>query len=472
MEGDAGRSPRPASTPPASAYRMSGQAPFEAAVSPAVAPRVMLVGAQQGSGFEERQWLVQRNGQFLQISELLYRVLEELDGRRSLEEIAARVSETTPWSVSPDNIGQILRLKLIPLGLVEGSDSRPAAGQRRRSPLAVNLRIKAIGPTVLEPLTRVLQRLYSPRVAALALICIVASHIWLYANHGVGAAITSVLMNSLLLGPVLLIFLLAAAVHELGHASALRYAGGVARAIGVGVYLVYPVFYTDTTDAYRLPRWSRVRVDVGGFYFHLIAATALILLATATGVEWLLFVVLLINFDVLRQLLLPFIRLDGYWLLADLTGIPDFFSQTGPFLRSLLPGKRGHGAKLPPLRRWVKLVFAGYVATTVPILAFLLYETVTKLPGFVEVALQSFQLHKAVVADAFAAGDVLTVMTSAVQMLLLAMPALGTTLFVVLLALWGARSLWRRVPARLFEPRARPSPGDASTGEAAVDGPA
>ena len=33
----------------------------------------------------------------------------------------------------------------------------------------------------------------------------------------------------------------------------------------------------------------------------------------------------------------PFVRFDGYWALADLTSIPDFFSQTGAFLKSVLP---------------------------------------------------------------------------------------------------------------------------------------
>ena len=36
-------------------------------------------------------------------------------------------------------------------------------------------------------------------------------------------------------------------------------------------------------------------------------------------------------------------RLDGYWVLADLTGIPDFFSQIGAFIRSVVPFKKWDG---------------------------------------------------------------------------------------------------------------------------------
>ena len=46
-------------------------------------------------------------------------------------------------------------------------------------------------------------------------------------------------------------------------------------------------------------------------------------------------IVVLINLEIVHQLM-PFVRLDGYWALADMTGIPDFFSHMGPFLRSLV----------------------------------------------------------------------------------------------------------------------------------------
>ncbi|MBA3445542.1 MAG: hypothetical protein H0T58_11920, partial [Gemmatimonadales bacterium] len=86
--------------------------------------------------------------------------------------------------------------------------------------------------------------------------------------------------------------------HEFGHASALRYGGGRVRGMGAGFYLIYPAFFTDVTDSYRLGRWARVRTDLGGFYFHLTFALGLIGLYWVTGQEFLLVVVLLINLDI------------------------------------------------------------------------------------------------------------------------------------------------------------------------------
>jgi methyl-accepting chemotaxis protein len=45
--------------------------------------------------------------------------------------------------------------------------------------------------------------------------------------------------------------------------------------------------------------------------------------------EALLVIAVMISWNALYQFL-PHVRLDGYWALADLTGIPDFFSQIGP----------------------------------------------------------------------------------------------------------------------------------------------
>src|SRR5438132_4557978 len=52
---------------------------------PALAPLVQLVGEVQGTGFEDRQWLIERNGAFLQVSEPVYRIAEQANGERTLD---------------------------------------------------------------------------------------------------------------------------------------------------------------------------------------------------------------------------------------------------------------------------------------------------------------------------------------------------------------------------------------------------
>src|SRR2546423_15678467 len=79
--------------------------------------------------------------------------------------------------------------------------------------------------------------------------------------------------------------------------------------MGAGLYIVYPAFYTDVPDNSRLPRWSRVRTDLGGFYFNLIFGLVLTAAFLLTGADFLLLGIAIIDFEIVHQLL-PFIRLD------------------------------------------------------------------------------------------------------------------------------------------------------------------
>lgn len=398
------------------------------------------------SGYSDRQWLVQRDGRFIQLTELLYRVVEQANGERTLEEIAARVTEKTDWIVSADNVRQLLRTKLIPLGLIV-----PAAGTvvsryegRMRSPLALNVRAKVIGPQVIDPIAGVLQVLFAPPILIPTLILIALGHWWLYFVHGVGGSIRDALYTPGLLLVVLAVLVASVAVHEFGHASALRYGGGKVRGMGVGIYLIYPVFYTDTTDSYRLGRWARVRTDLGGFYFHLIFALGIIGLYMISGHEFLLLVVLLINLDIIRQNI-PFVRFDGYWALADITGVPDFLSQTGPFLRSVLPIPGSKGSKLPNLKPWVKVVFAAYVLLTIPVLSFLLFLLVTRLPYFAAIIWESLLIQTQGLFDAQSNGDLWGIVVSAVQILILALPVVGIT-YLLYMLVWSLIRVIRNQP--------------------------
>jgi putative peptide zinc metalloprotease protein len=309
---------------------------------PALAPQVVLSGELKDAGFAHQQWLVQRGGRFVQVTELLYRILERADGQRTLDEIAAGVSQAIGRGVSADQVGHLIARKLIPAGLVAGAPGplgpAPDAVGRgwMRSPLAVNLRLRVVGPDHIERVTRVLQVLYLPPVLVAVLAAVAAAHGWLYFGHGIGGSARAAVDTPGLMVVVLGAIVLSAAFHEFGHAAALRYGGGQVRGMGVGLYLVYPVFYTDVTDSYRLGRWARVRTDLGGLYFNLIFTLGVMALYAATGQEFLLLIVAVIDLEIVHQLL-PLVRLDGYWLLADLTGLPDFFSQMGPFVRSLLP---------------------------------------------------------------------------------------------------------------------------------------
>jgi len=223
-------------------------------------------------------------------------------------------------------------------------------------------------------------------------------------------------------------------IHEFGHAAALRYGGGTPRSIGAGLYILYPAFFTDVTDGYRLGRWARVRTDLGGVYFHLIFASALVAAYAVSRQPLLPFAVLLIQMEVVRQLL-PFVRLDGYWLLADLTGIPDFFSQTGPVMNRMT------AAALKP---WARTCFLAYLAVTIPLLVVLFVLIVLGLPHLLLMTWTAMQRQFAVFAWAVGSRDVLAVAAVATQLAILAVAPIATTLLVFGAARAGVAAVARR----------------------------
>src|SRR5207248_9332797 len=124
---------------------------------PLMAPDVELVGEFQGSGYADRQWLVRRGDRFLQLSELLYRVAQQATGDHTLADIAARLTESSDWIVGPDQVRQIIAAKLVPLGIIASVEPVAQPRSSGPSPLGVNARIKVIGPSIIEPIARLLQ---------------------------------------------------------------------------------------------------------------------------------------------------------------------------------------------------------------------------------------------------------------------------------------------------------------------------
>lgn len=139
---------------------------------PELAPGVRLAGQMHESAFKDPPWLIEReDAGYVQVTELLYRIAERCDGRRTLAEIAADVSEVTGRSVSADNVKQLVAAQLLLKGLVKAADGRVVgAGDGSRSLLALNAKMKMVGPSLLEPLTRAFGWLFWPPILIVALL--------------------------------------------------------------------------------------------------------------------------------------------------------------------------------------------------------------------------------------------------------------------------------------------------------------
>lgn len=128
--------------------------------------------------------------------------------------------------------------------------------------------------------------------------------------------------------------------HELGHASALTKYRQEPNEIGVGFYFIFPVFYSNVTSTWLLPRKEKILVNVGGMYFQLLINSLLILLIILpVGLPYNLIQIIrsiaLYNLSIVIYNLLPFLRQDGYWIYADLFGIRNLMSRANTIHKEL-----------------------------------------------------------------------------------------------------------------------------------------
>jgi putative peptide zinc metalloprotease protein len=118
------------------------------------------------------------------------------------------------------------------------------------------------------------------------------------------------------------------ALHELGHAYTAVRLGCNVPAIGVAFMLMTPMLYTDVTDAWRLPlRRQRMQIDAAGVAVELmIACIATFLWSFLPEGKTKSIAFLLSTSSLLMSLVInlsPFMRFDGYFIAADLVGIPN-----------------------------------------------------------------------------------------------------------------------------------------------------
>lgn len=110
--------------------------------------------------------------------------------------------------------------------------------------------------------------------------------------------------------------------HEIGHASACKHFGIKHGGVGFGLYLNFPVLYTDVTEAWKLNRKQRCVVNLAGIYFQCFILSTLLILYHFTGYYIARYLILTMNLGFLMTLN-PFFKFDGYWVTSDLLGIPN-----------------------------------------------------------------------------------------------------------------------------------------------------
>jgi len=140
--------------------------------------------------------------------------------------------------------------------------------------------------------------------------------------------------NWLLLGLVLCV---TKVMHEFGHGLTCKHFKGECHELGFMLLVLTPCLYCNVSDSWMLPsKWRRAAIGAGGMYVELVLA------AIATYVWW-FSEPGLINQLALNTMFVcsvstlifngnPLLRYDGYYILADITEIPNLRQKASTIL--------------------------------------------------------------------------------------------------------------------------------------------
>jgi putative peptide zinc metalloprotease protein len=453
----AGRRPDGAPPDGADGNGHRAAADLGAAARPARAHGVELLGEMTGSGYRRAPGLVRRgDGQTLQLTPLLYQVLEAIDGRRGYPEIATAVSQRIGKLAAADDVWFLTETKLRPLGVLRQPDGAEPEVTKSNPLLALRFRMVVSNPEVTRRITAPFAYLFLPPVVLAVVVAFLLTSWWLLFEKGLASAANQAFYEPGLLLLVFGLTMLSAGFHEFGHAAACRYGGATPGAMGVGLYLVWPAFYTEVTDSYRLGRRGRLRVDLGGLYFNAIFAVAMLGAWTVTRWDALLLLIPAQLLQMARQLA-PLVRFDGYHILADLTGVPDLFWHIKPTLLGLLPTRWGRahgkhasrtGRSQSALKPWARAVVTLWVLIVVPVLAFCLVMMVRVLPRIAATAWDSLGLQWEAFGHNWADGDLAGMGVRLLSVLALTIPVLSITYLLARIVRRTTRRVWQATGGR------------------------
>ena len=430
----------PTSPPGARPGEGEGRAPdTDHDAVPVRAEGVELLGAMAGSGYKVAPLLVRRaDGQTLQLTPVLHEVLDAIDDRRTVDEVAAEVTHRIQRAVDADTVVLFVD-RLRKLGLLRAGDGSQPVGVRANPLLSLRFRWVASNPRTTRRLTSPFLWLFRSSVVFAFLAAFATISWWLASEKGLGSAVHEAMYEPTVLLLLLGLTIVSAGFHEIGHATACRYGGARPGAMGAALYLVWPAFYTDVTDAYRLGRRDRLRVDLGGLYFNAIFSVLAFVAWAVTSADSLLLIIPAQQLQMLRQLI-PLVRFDGYHVLADVVGVPDLFARIKPTLLGLWPTRWRH-PEATVLKPWARAVVTLWVLTVVPFLALTFIGMALLGPRLLATALDSARQQWESLLVAWGEWDLAMVVVRAVSIVAVAIPAAG----VVYLAFRIGRRNLRRV---------------------------
>lgn len=292
-----------------------------------------------------------RSQKYYYFNEMTCAVLRMFDGETSVEDVPARFAAEKGRKLSAKSVdGLIARAKSLDLfvddsAVPEAGDptSSEPAKKRRRSFNILYIRLPTFDPSSVLSRFDGLGRILFSRPAYALLLGMLAWCTYLQFFDSYTRYYNSFYVFQYFKGWVAIWIVLGVSglLHECGHALAVRRYGGEVREMGFLLYMLHPALYTNASDAALMPRAQRIMVSLAGVYVEGFIYCATVLLwyfsPPFSTVGNLAFITGFVLFSRVLMNLVPLLRLDGYFILRDVLGVPNLRPRSFRYLMSRLP---------------------------------------------------------------------------------------------------------------------------------------
>lgn len=260
--------------------------------------------------FEERHW---------KVSKLVYYIFVSIDKKGTITAIKENLEKEYEIEIDNQKLEQIIDIAFIKNGLLEGTT---ATDFRKRNKLLWG-RITLLPSSIVNRF-KIFSFLFHKKCMIYTGIIIflwIAYIFYNYSNREIVSTLFSMEMKDLVICYAYVF--IGGIIHEFGHSIATMAYDGKPGRIGMGIYIIMPVLFSDVTDAWRLKRIQRMVVDIGGVYLQgVFLVVSFIINVLWLNRDLLNIAILISGFQILGNLN-PFIKMDGYWLLVDFLGVTE-----------------------------------------------------------------------------------------------------------------------------------------------------
>ncbi|TVQ63731.1 MAG: PqqD family peptide modification chaperone [Phycisphaerales bacterium] len=306
--------------------------------------------------YRGRRWHVVHDpatNQFFRLSPVAHALVGLLDGARTVEEawkiVLANHGDEAP--TQPEVIqllSQLYQSNLISADASPETEQLLRRGRERKKKKAVQqaiglmyFRMRLFNPdrilTWLEPILRPVLN----RAGLIVWALFVAWALWQLVPHVdrlIGGFESALSPSNW--GWLIVVFVVAKAVHETGHGVICKRFGGQVPEFGFMLLVLFPAPYVDASSAWAMDsKWRRISVGAGGMIFELflaaIAAIVWVQTMNSGGLVHQVAYNMLLTASVSTVLFNanPLMRFDGYYILSDLLEVPNLMQRSNNQLK-------------------------------------------------------------------------------------------------------------------------------------------